>query len=115
MKNLNYILLFVLFLFMEKNLAIEVYPDSTIKPLLIKDSVRCRNHAARFIDKNNDGINDFAPDEDGDGIPNGLDPDFKANKGKSNKSNFYNSVDSSSVKKKHQKGFRFRHRWKRNR
>ncbi len=31
---------------------------------------------ARFVDANGDGYNDNAPDADGDGIPNGLDPDF---------------------------------------
>jgi len=29
-----------------------------------------------FVDANNDGINDNAMDEDGDGIPNGQDPDY---------------------------------------
>lgn len=29
-----------------------------------------------FVDENNDGFNDLAPDADGDGIPNGLDPDY---------------------------------------
>ena len=29
-----------------------------------------------FIDANGDGYNDNAPDHDGDGIPNGLDPDY---------------------------------------
>jgi len=29
-----------------------------------------------FVDKNGDGYNDNAPDHDGDGIPNGLDPDY---------------------------------------
>ncbi len=36
-----------------------------------------------FIDANGDGYNDNAPDDDGDGIPNGLDPDFV--KGNGNK------------------------------
>lgn len=35
---------------------------------------------AGFVDKNGDGFNDNAPDHDGDGIPNGLDPDFKRGK-----------------------------------
>ncbi|MCU7496242.1 MAG: hypothetical protein HF314_16165 [Ignavibacteria bacterium] len=35
-------------------------------------------HGAGFVDKNGDGYNDNAPDQDGDGIPNGLDPDYKA-------------------------------------
>ena len=29
-----------------------------------------------FIDENGDGYNNNAPDHDGDGIPNGLDPDY---------------------------------------
>lgn len=29
-----------------------------------------------FVDENGDGINDLAPDHDGDGIPNGQDPDW---------------------------------------
>ena len=30
----------------------------------------------RFLDEDGDGFNDLAPDADGDGIPNGLDPDY---------------------------------------
>lgn len=33
-----------------------------------------------FVDENGDGINDLAPDHDGDGIPNGQDPDWVKNK-----------------------------------
>lgn len=33
-----------------------------------------------FVDENGDGINDLAPDFDGDGIPNGQDPDWVKNK-----------------------------------
>lgn len=32
----------------------------------------------KFVDEDGDGFNDNAPDHDGDGIPNGLDPDYKA-------------------------------------
>ena len=42
-------------------------------------------HGKNFVDKNGDGYNDNAPDHDGDGIPNGLDPDYtgpKFQKGK---------------------------------
>ncbi len=35
------------------------------------------NKVAGFVDANGDGYNDNAPDADGDGIPNGLDPDYK--------------------------------------
>jgi hypothetical protein len=33
-------------------------------------------HGRGFVDENGDGINDNAQDFDGDGIPNGQDPDF---------------------------------------
>jgi hypothetical protein len=33
-------------------------------------------HGANFVDENGDGYNDNAPDHDGDGIPNGQDPDY---------------------------------------
>ena len=33
-------------------------------------------HGYRFIDEDGDGFNDNAPDADGDGIPNGQDPDY---------------------------------------
>lgn len=33
-------------------------------------------HGPRFVDEDGDGFNDNAPDHDGDGIPNGLDPDY---------------------------------------
>lgn len=43
-------------------------------------------HGRRFVDENGDGYNDNAPDADGDGIPNGLDPDYDGPKlGKGNK------------------------------
>jgi hypothetical protein len=42
-------------------------------------------HGPNFVDENGDGYNDNAPDEDGDGIPNGQDPDYeKAGTGKGN-------------------------------
>jgi hypothetical protein len=37
-------------------------------------------HGRRFVDENGDGYNDNAPDHDGDGIPNGLDPDYTGSK-----------------------------------
>ncbi len=33
-------------------------------------------HGSNFVDANGDGYNDNAPDADGDGIPNGQDPDY---------------------------------------
>ena len=39
-------------------------------------------NAQDFVDKDGDGYNDNAPDHDGDGIPNGLDPDWTKGRGK---------------------------------
>jgi len=36
-----------------------------------------KQHSQQFVDNDGDGFNDNAPDHDGDGIPNGLDPDWK--------------------------------------
>lgn len=36
----------------------------------------CDSTGNNFVDLNGDGFNDNAPDADGDGIPNGLDPDY---------------------------------------
>ncbi|MCD4692432.1 MAG: hypothetical protein K8R79_05935 [Calditrichales bacterium] len=54
-----------------------------------QDTTKTKNkkaqHSQRFVDKDGDGYNDNAPDHDGDGIPNGLDPDWlklKKEKGK---------------------------------
>jgi len=41
-----------------------------------KPEFRHRNRIA-FVDENGDGINDLARDHDGDGVPNGQDPDWK--------------------------------------
>ena len=49
--------------------------------LLAQDSTQAKIKDAdkdqQFVDKDNDGYNDNAPDHDGDGIPNGLDPDWQ--------------------------------------
>lgn len=37
-----------------------------------------KDHGRAFVDENGDGYNDNAPDADGDGIPNGQDPDYTA-------------------------------------
>lgn len=46
--------------------------------LKLQDQNQLQNkiHGSHFIDNNNDGYNDNAPDADGDGIPNGQDPDY---------------------------------------
>ena len=41
-----------------------------------EDSFGQGGEVCRFVDEDGDGFNDLAPDDDGDGIPNGLDPDY---------------------------------------
>ena len=60
-----------------------------------QDTTKTKNKKAQqiqhFVDKDGDGYNDNAPDHDGDGIPNGLDPDWlklKKEKGKDKKLRF---------------------------
>lgn len=43
----------------------------------VKDNHQQNEHGNRFVDLDGDGFNDNAPDHDGDGIPNGLDPDYE--------------------------------------
>ena len=55
---------------------------ATSIPLQAQDSTKTEKksktiHGQHFIDKDGDGYNDNAPDHDGDGIPNGLDPDWQ--------------------------------------
>jgi hypothetical protein len=59
--------------------------DSTRAKLEIKDQkVQQEQNKAqegsgsKFVDLDGDGYNDNAPDHDGDGIPNALDPDYTA-------------------------------------
>ncbi len=56
--------------------------DSTKKDITPEKQVQQQNQERNreqhnFVDKDGDGYNDNAPDHDGDGIPNGLDPDYK--------------------------------------
>jgi len=56
-------------------------------PSIAQDTTKTKNEETKkgqnFIDEDGDGYNDNAPDHDGDGIPNGLDPDWrKIKKGK---------------------------------
>lgn len=43
---------------------------------LIQNEKPIIQHGKNFVDEDGDGYNDNAPDHDGDGIPNGIDPDF---------------------------------------
>ena len=44
----------------------------------VKEQKQEKIENTKFVDLDGDGFNDYAPDHDGDGIPNGLDPDYQA-------------------------------------
>jgi len=63
-----------------------------------------KQKAQNFVDKNGDGFNDNAPDDDGDGIPNGLDPDYvKKSDLKDNKNLPYIDLNGDGINDKLQK------------
>ncbi len=66
MKKLIFTFVFILFCGFITN-SIIAQTDTTKTPL---------KHGKGFVDADGDGFNDNAPDHDGDGIPNGLDPDY---------------------------------------
>ena len=53
--------------------SIEVFAQDSTRT---KDGKQ-QKHGTGFVDLDGDGYNDNAPDHDGDGIPNGLDPDYE--------------------------------------
>ena len=67
--------------------------------LLAQDSTSIKNkdsniqHGQHFIDEDGDGYNDNAPDHDNDGVPNGLDPDWKKEQGQKGKRNRWRYID----------------------
>ena len=54
-----------------------------ILTIVTSETASAQNRPANrgFVDANGDGVNDNAADDDGDGIPNGQDPDFVRNSG----------------------------------
>lgn len=67
------------------------------------------NQGNNFVDLDGDGYNDNAPDHDGDGIPNGLDPDYNPQKHQWGKKKFVDldgdGIDDNLMKdKENQKG-----------
>ena len=77
----------------------------SLSSIYAQDSVKTENkgvekevkvkHGPKFVDEDGDGFNDNAPDHDGDGIPNGLDPDYKGS-GKEKKKKFVD-VDGDGI------------------
>lgn len=64
-------------------------------------------HGPNFVDEDGDGYNDNAPDHDGDGIPNGLDPDYTAGKKNRAKNQFIDldgdGINDNAVKNRNQR------------
>lgn len=76
--------LIIVILFFVGSLQQIVFAQDTTANRKEKKEKQKIKHSAGFVDRNNDGYNDNAPDHDGDGIPNGLDSDYlKERKGKS--------------------------------
>jgi hypothetical protein len=71
MMKQKYLLLFVLIFLICGSLSAQ---DTT----QTKDQNPADTEKTKFVDLDGDGFNDYAPDHDGDGIPNGLDPDYQA-------------------------------------
>ena len=70
----HYISFIYIFIFLTLN-SITVFAQDTTKTTVAAQT-------QTFVDEDGDGYNDLAPDHDGDGIPNGLDPDWRKMKRK---------------------------------
>jgi gliding motility-associated-like protein len=65
---------------------------------LAQDSTKTHIGQGRFfVDKNGDGYNDNAPDDDGDGIPNGLDPDWQKRHKRKGKPNRFIDLNGDGI------------------
>jgi hypothetical protein len=69
--KMNFILISILALFS----ATSLFAQDTTR---VRGQEQTQQQQTEFIDLDGDGFNDYAPDHDGDGIPNGLDPDYQA-------------------------------------
>lgn len=69
--------------------------DSTdIKKVEDQTNKKGKQHGGNgFVDLDGDGFNDNAPDHDGDGIPNGLDPDYQG----PGKANHFIDLDGDGI------------------
>ncbi len=56
-------------------------PQRGGRPMPPPNGMRHPGEPPHFIDRNQDGFNDLAPDHDGDGIPDPLDPDARIDPG----------------------------------
>ncbi len=86
MKNKSILFIFglVIVIIIAAMAAFAQQPNSTQKDNSKQQQTKIdpqnMQHGYRFVDKDGDGYNDNAPDHDGDGIPNGVDPDYQGPK-----------------------------------
>ena len=96
MKRKINILYLLIILLLVTNLSFA--QDSTKTSKNTKIEKEHTNKHQNFIDADGDGYNDNAPDHDGDGIPNGLDPDYiKLGKRENSKSLEYIDSDGDGI------------------
>jgi len=64
-----------------KTLLLVIFGLAFLGNAIAQDSTQTKDKENQqnqvFVDEDGDGYNDNAPDHDGDGIPNGLDPDWQ--------------------------------------
>lgn len=78
---------------MKKKNLISVLSIAVLMAVLFSSSVFAQDNQTKvktkgFVDANQDGYNDLAPDVDGDGIPNGRDEDYTGSKVRKNGKGF---------------------------
>jgi hypothetical protein len=103
MKNFKlYMMIFFLFLSLT---AVNLFAQDSLKTK--KTPEKEKQTTQHFIDKDGDGYNDNAPDHDGDGIPNGLDPDWQKQQSENgkNKRLRYVDLDGDGINDNLQPGF----------
>ncbi len=76
--NRKCLLIFSLTLLMASAIFSSVYAEDPASEGL-KNRIQTSDRVCAFLDEDGDGFNDLAPDQDGDGIPDRLDPDTKSN------------------------------------
>ncbi len=85
-KSLVFIVIFLAF-----NSSAIMAQDTTKTKKIVK------HQNLNFVDADGDGYNDNAPDHDGDGIPNGLDPDWQKMKRKRKGQNQFVDLDGDGI------------------
>jgi len=94
-RKINILYLLIILLLLS---GLSLAQDSTKANKKAQNEKQHANKHQNFIDADGDGYNDNAPDHDGDGIPNGLDPDYiKLGKRENSKSLEYIDSDGDGI------------------